>query len=73
MAAWVERGRMNNRISRGERREPSFGYESGDSRDDGDMRLSPDDRPVRFDVVSVLLDGETATVDVYVDAFRPGW
>ncbi|CAM5211182.1 peptidoglycan glycosyltransferase OS=Bosea thiooxidans OX=53254 GN=SAMN05660750_04657 PE=3 SV=1 [Bosea thiooxidans] len=48
MAAWVERGRMNNRISRGERREPSFGYESGDSRDDGDMRLSPDDRPVRF-------------------------
>ena len=48
MAAWVERGRMSNRISRGERREPSFGYERGDSRDDGDMRLSPDDRPVRF-------------------------
>ncbi len=35
---------MNDRISRGERREPSFGYGRGESRDDGDMRLSPDDR-----------------------------
>ncbi len=39
---------MNDRFSRGERREPSFGDERGESRDDGDMRLSPDDRPVRF-------------------------
>ena len=39
---------MNDRIARGERREPSFGYERGESRVDGDMRLSPDDRPSRF-------------------------
>ncbi len=44
----AERDRMNDRFSRGERREPSFGYERGESRDDGDMRLSPDDRPTRF-------------------------
>jgi putative endonuclease len=29
--------------------------------------------PVRFDVVSVLLEGDAAIVDVYADAFRPGW
>jgi penicillin-binding protein 1A len=39
---------MNDRIARGERREPSFGYDRGESRVDGDMRLSPDDRPARF-------------------------
>ena len=39
---------MNDRIARGERREPSFGYERGEVRADGDMRLSPDDRPTRF-------------------------
>ncbi|WP_244560319.1 PBP1A family penicillin-binding protein [Bosea sp. TND4EK4] len=35
-------------MSRGERREPSFGYGRGESRDDGDMRLSPDDRATPF-------------------------
>ncbi|WP_420103549.1 transglycosylase domain-containing protein [Bosea sp. (in: a-proteobacteria)] len=39
---------MNDRTSRGERREPSFGYERGDSRHDGDMRLSPDDRTTPY-------------------------
>lgn len=39
---------MNDRIARGERREPSFGYERGERHVDGDMRLSPDDRPTRF-------------------------
>lgn len=39
---------MNDRLSRGERREPSFDSGRGESRDDGDMRLSPDDRPTRF-------------------------
>jgi penicillin-binding protein 1A len=39
---------MNDRIARGERREPSFGYERGEGHVDGDMRLSPDDRPSRF-------------------------
>ncbi|WP_374679290.1 transglycosylase domain-containing protein [Bosea sp. 47.2.35] len=39
---------MNDRIARGERREPSFGYERDERHVDGDMRLSPDDRPSRF-------------------------
>jgi len=39
---------MNDRIARGERREPSFGYERGEAHVDGDMRLSPDDRPTRL-------------------------
>jgi penicillin-binding protein 1A len=39
---------MNDRIARGERREPSFGYERDKRHVDGDMRLSPDDRPSRF-------------------------
>lgn len=37
---------MNDRIKRGERREPSFDDESGASRDDFDMRVSDDDRPL---------------------------
>ena len=37
---------MNDRTKRGERREPSFYDEGGESRDDFDMRLSDDDRPL---------------------------
>ena len=38
---------MNDRTKRAERREPSFESGRGGSRDDFDMRLSDDDRPVR--------------------------
>jgi penicillin-binding protein 1A len=38
---------MNDRTKRAERREPSFEPGRGESRDDFDMRLSDDDRPVR--------------------------
>lgn len=38
---------MNDRTKRAERREPSFELGRGGSRDDFDMRLSDDDRPVR--------------------------
>jgi penicillin-binding protein 1A len=38
---------MNDRTRRAERREPSFEQGRGESRDDFDMRLSDDDRPVR--------------------------
>lgn len=38
---------MNDRTKRAERREPSFEPGRGESRDDFDMRLSEDDRPVR--------------------------
>jgi penicillin-binding protein 1A len=38
---------MNDRTTRAERREPSFGPGRGESRDDFDMRLSDDDRPSR--------------------------
>jgi putative endonuclease len=31
------------------------------------------ERPVRFDVVGVVMDGEASSVEVHVDAFRPGW
>ena len=31
-------------------------------------------RPARFDVVGIVVDGATGTrVEIYVDAFRPGW
>jgi hypothetical protein len=31
-------------------------------------------RPARFDVVGIVVDADTRTrVEVYVDAFRPGW
>jgi penicillin-binding protein 1A len=38
---------MNDRARRGERREPSFERARTDSRDDGDFRLSAEDRPGR--------------------------
>ena len=38
---------MNDRTRRGERREPSFGSERDNSRDDFDMRMSAEDRPSR--------------------------
>ena len=37
---------MNDRTRRGERREPAFDNGRGESRDDFDMRLSDDDRPL---------------------------
>ena len=40
---------MNDRTRRGERREPAFDNGRGESRDDFDMRLSDDDRPLHRD------------------------
>ena len=36
-------------------------------------RFGLEHRPVRFDVVSVLIDGDASIVEVVEDAFRPGW
>src|SRR6476661_909188 len=46
-AGQAERGRMNDRTRRGERREPSFENGRGDRSDHGDFRLSAEDRPAR--------------------------
>ena len=36
-------------------------------------RTGQAERPVRFDVVGIAMDGDASTVEIYTDAFRPGW